>query len=126
MKIRRLYESKLDWSTNKIVNFIKERDDIYAKDEYIRRRIEEYLIYNKELLPKDLQERIEEYGEDVGAENVFDVYKIQNIVDKIYISMKWDDGDESADIFLTKDQLDELVDYMNNMDIYKDAKRYNV
>jgi len=40
--------------------------------------------------------------------------------------MRWNDGDDSDEIFLTKEQIDDLIEYMNDLDLYKDAKRYNV
>ena len=126
MKVRRFNESKLDWSKDKIVNFIKERDDIYAKDQYIRRRIEEFLTYNKELLPKELQEYIKEFEDEDEGPDLFDVYKIKNQGDKLELRINWNDGDDGEEIYLTKEQVDDLVDYMNDIDLYKDANRYNV
>jgi len=70
MKVRRFNEAKLDWSREKVINFLKLRDDIYVQDEYIRRRIEEFLIHNNDLLPDDLKETIEFFNKDVGAENL--------------------------------------------------------
>ena len=41
MKIRKFNEAKLDldWSRDKVINFIKQRDDVYVQDQYIRKRI---------------------------------------------------------------------------------------
>jgi hypothetical protein len=126
MKIRRLYEAKLDWTKDKVINFLKQRDDLYVQDEYIRRRIEEFLIHNKELLPKDLKKYIEDFADDVGAENLFDVYKIKNEGNEIEIKIRWNDGDDIDKIFLNNEQIDDLIEYMNDPDIYKDAKKYNI
>ena len=126
MKVRKFNEAKLDWSRDKVINFIKQRDDVYVQDQYIRRRIEEFLIHNNNLLPKQLLKTIELYGKDFGAENLFDVYNIQNKDNKIEVKMRWDDGDESDVIFLTNEQIDDLIEYMNDPDIYNDAKKYNL
>ena len=122
MKIKRLYEAKLDWSRDKVINFLKQRDDVYVQDQYIRRRVEEFLIQHNDLLPKELLKTIELYGN-----YVFDVYNIQQQKDnKIEVRMRWYDGDESDEIFLTKEQIDDLIEYMNDPDLYKDAKKYNI
>jgi len=130
MKIRKFNETaqKTDWSKDKVLNFLIERDDMYIKEQYLHRRMEEFLIYNKELLPTNLKAIIEIYGKDFGSENLFDVYKIQNtgIKGKIEVKLRWDDGDESDEVFLTTDQINELVDYMNDMDIYKNINKYNL
>ena len=53
-------------------------------------------------------------------------YNIQNKDNKIEVKMGWDDGDESDVIFLTNEQIDDLIEYMNDPDIYNDAKKYNL
>jgi len=126
MKYLKNYESstlEVGWSASKLSKFLDERVDMFVREQNLFRRMEEFLFYNPTLLPKVLEEDNKNYTE---YEDAFDVYRVNKDDDNISVYISWDNGEESEKISLNKEQIEYFVEYMNDTDIYKNAKKYNL
>jgi len=116
MKIRKFNESQ-NWSESSLIKFFSEKDKIDNIEKKLRIFMKEFLINNISLLPEELKEE----------ENIyFDVYELEYSYDNLLeVSIFWHD-DEHDKIYLDKNQFKKFIDLLNDPDIYKNAKKYNL
>lgn len=120
---------EVGWTLNKLTNFLDERDNMFIREQNLVRRLEEFLFYNPKLLPTDVQNYIKSVTPEDFEDSyydAFDVYKVINAGDRLEIELSWNDNDEHDRIYLNKEQIQDLVEYMNDTEIYKNAKKYNL
>lgn len=109
MKHLKLFENKGHWSLSKI-------EDMYDDLDIMKRLIFEYLIFNNLVKPKSnnfYNYVLDEFWFD---EDSFSV-SYKQIIQK---------DPENFIYEFTKQQFDDLLEYMNNPDVYISAKQYNL
>jgi hypothetical protein len=115
----KIFENQTDDSkiTDSLLrSLLKEKNEIDNKIAEIKRDIELYLIYNPELLPKELQTDDPE----------FLVFEFHFYGDNFNAEISWDDEEEGETIKFNQDRYVDLLSFINNKDMYLDAKKYNL
>jgi len=140
MKLKRFNESIEDkkWSLEKFEFFLefKKNENEITLD--IKNKLEEYLLYNREILPKKLNDYIEnttieddgyedqEKDDDDEDDESF-IFQFKSDIDNnLIIRLAWDEGCEKAVIKINKNQIEDFIYFLNDPDTYKNSKKYNL
>ena len=114
------------WSFDEFKKFLDLRKEIEEKEKYISIKLREYLAFNK-ILPGELLRFIDDYKriyeEPTEMFTVIDYHFDGSI---LIVDLSWCDGDEYANIFLHKKEIEDFIYFMNDPNIYKNAKKYNL
>lgn len=126
MRIKRYNESLENWDINKLFNFYKQKEYIHKKEININFMLKNFFSMNLHYIenipsykPGDLKFNFEEG---------FDVYVDFTLINdnKLQINFSWDDGDEGESIIASDELLNDIVNFINNPEMYKNAKQYNL
>lgn len=137
MKINRFNEVNLpkwinttnEWSFEKIEKFFKDRDRITEESKQLIYYLELFFYYNPELLPSD------EFIEEVKRVKVeydkimipFHIKRIDYRDNNIIIEMNYQDEENRGEEFeLKDDDFKDFTYFIQNPEIYFDAKKYNL
>lgn len=105
------------WNKDKVINHLNKKDIIEGEDYKLRQVVQEYLSLNPHLLPIRLQNSLKKW-DDVEYYVTDLIYYPNNL----FATVSWKDGDETEE---TEDIIG-FFDFLENYDLYKDVKKYNL
>jgi len=116
MKLRRFNESLEAWSEEKVLDHLKRKEDIDRENGELCRLVEKFLSFNKNLLPERLQKDLENYKVD------YYVTDLAYYTNTLIATVIWDFPAEAEDT----ENIIEFFEFLENPDMYKDIKKYNL
>lgn len=126
MKIRRYNESVENWSIDKLKNFCEERIKIKNQEKELNVLMYEFFSMNLDYIknvPKYKPGHLKfQFEEEHSVDISFYLDKRENIV----LVFTWDEGDEYESMSVSDELLNELVEFINDPDTYREAKKYNL
>lgn len=131
MKIRKFNESveNKTWTFEEMKNLSIQKKEIKKKETIIRNHLSDFLFFNYTILPEYLADDAEIDIRNGYTLDQTDLFYVDNfyIVDSILVaSITYDDGDEKVEIRLNQEQIKDFVIFINDPEIYKNSKKYNL
>ena len=117
------------WSIEEFKKFSTFREEIQKKELIILTNLGEFLYFNYELLPPDLAGSVESDIEDGLTLEQTDSFFAKNftfINNSLTVDISYDDDNDSADVELDNEQFENFIYFMNDPDLYKNTKKYNL
>ena len=130
MIIRRFNESLgpdiKKWTFDELEEFLIFTRDAEIIIQKITDKLEEFLFYKKELLPTALINYMNDDDYDPDDETFYISDIGYSYRDNLIVHLRWDDGDEEGTAELNKNQIQDFIYFLNDPDIYKNSKKYNL
>jgi hypothetical protein len=130
MKIQKFNESaSKKWMLEEIKNLFILKKEIEEKERNIRKYLDEFLFFNYKLLPNDISSDVELDFKNGYTLDQTDAFYVDNFYFKdsiLVANIIYDDGDEQKKIKLEQEEVEDFIYFLNDPEIYKSAKKYNL